>query len=155
MEIWISQQLQLFARSILLGAAAGLLYDLLRALRQRCPRLTGPLDAVYCAGLCCALFFFTLRRAQGILRGYVLLGALGGAVLFFALFSAPLRPIWDFWVETGAFFLRLLTIPIQSVKKIVKKIVKTGKKSLLFFPQMLYNKKYWNQIGFFEGRRPA
>ena len=104
MEIWISQQLQLFARSILLGAAAGLLYDLLRAIRQRCPRLTGALDAVYCTGLCCALFFFTLRRAQGILRGYVLLGALGGAVLFFALLSAPLRPIGTFgWKSVGLF----------------------------------------------------
>ena len=119
MEIYISQQLQLFARSILLGAAAGLLYDLLRALRQRFPRLTGVLDAMYCAGLCCALFFFTLHRAKGILRGYVLLGALGGAVLFFSLFSAPLRPIWNFWVETGAFLLYLLTIPVQLTRRFV------------------------------------
>ena len=81
MEIYISQQLQLFGQSILLGAAAGLLYDLLRALRQRCPRVTGLLDAVYCAALCCALFFFTLRCSDGLLRGYVLLGALGGKLI--------------------------------------------------------------------------
>ena len=104
MEIWISQQLQLFARSILLGAAAGLLYDLLRAVRQRCPRLTGALDAVYCTGLCCALFFFTLRRAQGILRGYVLLGALGELFCFLHCFPLLCGPSGTFgWKSVGLF----------------------------------------------------
>lgn len=44
-----------------------------------------------------------LRRAQGQLRLYLLLGAVGGGVLFFTAFSPFLRPVWDFWVDTGIF----------------------------------------------------
>ena len=41
----ISQQLQTFLQSILLGVSAGILYDCLRPFRQRLPRATALLDA--------------------------------------------------------------------------------------------------------------
>ena len=44
MGINISQQLILFAQSILLGMAVALVYDLLRPFRIRLPRLTTVLD---------------------------------------------------------------------------------------------------------------
>ena len=44
----VSGQLVLFGQSILLGAAAGVVYDLLRAFRRRWPRSTAALDSVYC-----------------------------------------------------------------------------------------------------------
>ena len=40
----LSQPLLLFCQAILLGMAAALLYDLLRAFRLRLPRLTSALD---------------------------------------------------------------------------------------------------------------
>ena len=62
--------------------AAALLYDLLRAFRLRLPRLTSALDILYCMAAGLAVFLFMLRRAQGQLRLYLLLGAVGGGVGF-------------------------------------------------------------------------
>lgn len=103
----LSQPLLLFCQAILLGMAAALLYDLLRAFRLRLPRLTSALDILYCMAAGLAVFLFMLRRAQGQLRLYLLLGAVGGGVLFFTAFSPFLRPVWDFWVDTLAFLLHL------------------------------------------------
>ena len=140
MEIQISQQLALFGQSVLLGLGAAVLYDLIRAVRLRLPRATALLDMVYTLCVGTALFLFTLRRAAGLLRGYVLLGALGGAVLFFCLLSAPLRPVWSFWVDTLAGFSPGLD------EKFFKKNCDFRKKCLLFCVEMLYNKKNWTQI---------
>ena len=70
----LSQPLLLFCQAILLGMAAALLYDLLRAFRLRLPRLTSALDILYCMAAGLAVFLFMLRRAQGQLRLYLLLG---------------------------------------------------------------------------------
>lgn len=61
----LSQPLLLFCQAILLGMAAALLYDLLRAFRLRLPRLTSALDILYCMAAGLAVFLFMLRRAQG------------------------------------------------------------------------------------------
>ena len=63
-----------FFQAVLLGLSAGLVYDLLRALRLRLPRLTAPLDILYCLTAGAAAFLFILRRAQGQLRVYMLPG---------------------------------------------------------------------------------
>ena len=92
----LSQPLLLFCQAILLGMAAALLYDLLRAFRLRLPRLPSALDILYCMAAGLAVFLFMLRRAQGQLRLYLLLGAVGGGVLFGYLpanKAAKLNPI--------------------------------------------------------------
>ena len=113
MEIQISRQLAPFVQSVLLGLTARLLYDLLRSFRLRLPRSTALWDTLYCLAVGTGLFFFTLRRADGLLRGYVVLGALGGAVLFFCLLSPLLRPLWDFWVVRVACFLHLMSLRVR------------------------------------------
>lgn len=117
----VSQQLILFGQSILLGLSAGLLYDLLRPFRRRMPRLTGTLDALYCVSVGSAAFLFLLRRSAGQFRGFVVLGVLGGAVLFFCAFSALLRPVWDFWADTLADLARLLALPFARWEIFLKK----------------------------------
>ena len=77
------RQLWVFGQSILLGLCAGVLYDLLRPFRLRAPRFTGFLDAFYCVAAGGGTFLFLLRRAEGQLRGFTALGAVGGAVLYF------------------------------------------------------------------------
>ncbi|MEG1594423.1 MAG: spore cortex biosynthesis protein YabQ, partial [Oscillibacter sp.] len=134
MENNISTQLLQFAQSIILGVSGGLLYDLLRALRLRLPRAIWALDALYCLCMGTALFLFTLRRAEGQLRLYVLLGALGGFVLFFGLLSDWLRPLWSFWVDTVAFLLHLLAIPLLLAGTFCVKMWKRGK-NLFYFAQ--------------------
>ena len=54
----LSQPLLLFCQAILLGMAAALLYDLLRAFRLRLPRLTSALDILYCMAAGLAVFLF-------------------------------------------------------------------------------------------------
>ena len=48
MAFQITEQLRAFGWAILLGLAAGLLYDLLRAIRLRRTRITWALDLLYC-----------------------------------------------------------------------------------------------------------
>ena len=122
----ISQQMLTFVQSILLGLAAGVLYDLLRPFRLRRPSLTALLDAGYCLSVGAGAFLFLLRRGEGELRGFLVLGAVGGAVLFFCAFSHLLQPIWEFWAETLAYLVHLLSIPLLWVKKICTKLGQRG-----------------------------
>jgi len=133
----ISAQLLVFGQSILLGLAAGLLYDLLRPLRLRVPPLAGFLDSLYCLTAAAAVFLFTLRQAQGQLRFYVLLGIAGGGALFFGIFSVPLRPVWDFWADAAADLLRLVTIPCREMLAVCKKMWK-AEKNLFYFCKKYY-----------------
>ena len=68
MAIHVTEQLRTFLLSILLGLGAGVLYDLLRAVRLRHPRLTAPLDLLYCQAIGLAVFLFVLRQSDGQLR---------------------------------------------------------------------------------------
>ena len=112
---YVSQQLALFLRSIALGGALGLVYDLLRALRRLGGKAWGTLlDAVYCVLAVLAVFFFVLA-GDGELRIFVLAGTAGGGVLFFCLLSRPLRPLWDFWLD-------IFLSPARLVRDIVKKL---------------------------------
>lgn len=136
----VSQQMLVFCQSILLGLSAGVLYDLLRPFRLRFPRFTGALDTAYCLAVGGAAFRFLLRRCGGELRGFAVLGALGGAVLFFCALSQPLRPVWDFWADTGLLGAFAVLSP-AAAEKFLQKNGPARKKSLLFCGKMLYNKK--------------
>ena len=121
MENHISQQLLVFVQSILLGLAIGSLYDLLRPFRLRLPRVAPLLDGVYALAVGAGCFRFILARAEGELRGFVVLGVVGGAVLFFSAFSSLLRPVWEFWADTLGCLVRCLTFPLRQAKKFLKK----------------------------------
>lgn len=121
----ISEQLLLFLRSVLLGGVLGLLYDLLRPFRRLGGRLWGGfLDALYGLAAVSGLFFFVMA-GDGELRVFILMGTLGGAVLFFCLLSQPMRPLWDFWT---AIFLK----PVLWAKKFLGKCEKNRKKLFSF-----------------------
>lgn len=111
MENHISAQLALFGQSVLLGLAAGFLYDLLRAFRMRRRELTWLLDLLYCFLTLTAAFLFLLRCGEGELRLYALLGAAGGGIIYFGTLSEWFRSIWRFWVENLTVFLRILFLP--------------------------------------------
>ena len=131
MAIHVTEQLRTFLLSILLGLGAGVLYDLLRAVRLRHPRLTAPLDLLYCQAVGLAVFLFVLRQSDGQLRGFILLGGLGGGVLFFSLLSRPLRPVWDFWMDRWMeLFAPFARQPFSGY---------SGKNPLLFSQEIRYN----------------
>ena len=112
---YISEQLAMFVRAILLGASLGLVYDLFRTLRRLGGRVWGGvLDGTYC-----------VMAGDGEMRLFVPAGALGGAVLFFCLLSRPLRPLWDFWLEV---FLS----PVRAAAGVGKKGGRRAKKLFSF-----------------------
>lgn len=141
MRATMSAQLMLFLQSILLGAALGLLYDFLRALRRRggSPVWLGLLDGLYAVVAATALFFFVMT-GDGELRLFILLGALGGAVLHFCLFSRPMAPLWDFW-------LGIFLVPWDILKKFAKKVASICKKLFSFW-------KRWFTITVERAKRP-
>ncbi|MCI8525051.1 MAG: hypothetical protein HFF17_03845 [Oscillospiraceae bacterium] len=100
-----------------LGAALGLFYDLLRALRRRRPRLTRGLDALYCAVLLPALLLFALYAGRGQFRLFFYPAlALGAAGYFLTLSRGVLRSLDRFYrVIHGVF--RALTAPARFFSK--------------------------------------
>ncbi len=123
--IVISQQLRQFLCSILLGGVLALLYDLARPLRTLGGRMwSGVLDALLSIAAVSSVFFFVMSE-DGELRLFMLLGTLGGAVLFFCLLSRALQPIWNFWFA-------VFTAPLRFLWKILKKIRKLCKKLFSF-----------------------
>lgn len=117
----ISQQLGLFLRSILLGGVLGLVYDLLRPWRALGGGLWGgALDVLFSLTAGWSVFFFVMA-GDGELRLFILAGILGGGVLFFCLFSRPLRPVWAFWFNVLAAPGRLLWKNLKKFAKFCKK----------------------------------
>ena len=139
---YISEQLAMFLRSILLGGTLGLIYDLLRTLRRLGGRVWGGvLDGFFCVLAVSGLFLFTMA-GDGVLRLFVLMGALGGGVLFFCLLSRPMRPLWDFWLE-------LLLAPAELVWRTGKKCGRRTKKSFSFC-----RKWFTMKFTILRGRKP-
>lgn len=136
----ISEQLALFLRSVLLGGVLGLLYDLLRPFRRLGRGFwNGLLDTVYGLVAVSGVFFFVMA-GDGELRVFILMGILGGAVLFFCLLSHLMRPVWDFW---ASIFLK----PVLWAKNFLVKCWKNFKK-LFSFSQK------WFTIIFTQRRKP-
>jgi len=136
---YITEQLARFLQSIVLGLSLGLVYDLLRTLRRLGGAWWGGvLDGLYALLAVGSVFFFVMG-GDGELRLFILLGALGGMVLFFCLLSRPLRPVWAFWLEAAL-------VPVALVKKILEKVRKISQK-LFSFP------KKWGTIILIRLRR--
>lgn len=126
----IPLQLTQFLRSILLGSTLALFYDLTRALRILGGRtLEILLDALVGITSVSSVFLFIMAE-DGELRLFILFGVLGGAIFFFSLLSAPMRPIWSFWVD-------LALLPIHLFDAFAKKLLVFSKKVFSFFSKWL------------------
>lgn len=134
MENYISDQLVSFLRAALLGLMAGVVYDLLRAVRLRRRRsraLTHILDAVYVLSALLGLFLFTLRQGQGELRLYMLLAMVLGLSFYFLLLGSIFRPLWAFWVDVLASLLKFLWKPAGF-------LLCCGKKFQIYIKKLFY-----------------
>ena len=134
MEIQISDQAAVFCRSLLLGVSLGLVYDLLRCLRGLLHRRgTALTDGAYSFIVLAAVFYFAMAFGRGLLRIYMVLGIGMGLVLFFALLSRPLRPLWDYWRDSLSLVLRILLAPAAGLAALLKKLGGRQKSSFLFW----------------------
>jgi len=122
---YVSEQLAVFLRAVALGAVLGMVYDLLGELRRLGGQIWGGvLDAVFCLLAAGSIFFFVMA-GDGELRIFIALGVGGGAILFRCLLGGVLRPVWAFW-------LGLALLPVELVKKILKKCGEKLKKDFSF-----------------------
>ena len=154
MGVVISQQLAAFLASGLLGALLGLVYDLLRSLRGLCRgRGLWAADLLYCAAVVVSVFYLTMTFGRGELRLYMVLGILGGAVLFFCLLSPLLRPLWDFWGECLRTTLGILAWPLVLLLRLAKKFARIVKKLFSFFAKWFTIIGHqWRIVWFRRGR---
>ena len=110
------------------GAAAGVVFDILRALRRgmRLPAaLTDSLFWILAAGI----FGFSLIYFNGgRLRGYEVLGAAAGTVLYFFTISTPVvrcfTVIFKIFFKNLGFIFKILLTPPQFLYKILYKVYK-------------------------------
>ena len=135
MENYVAAQLQQLGAAVALGAAGGLVYDVLRAARlldRRDRLLTHLLDALFVVLLGAGVLWLALVVGDGELRLYMVTGMALGAVLWFYLFSRPLRPVWDFWAAALVALGRLLGMPFVFLWRTAKKLIETVKKGFSF-----------------------
>ena len=140
MENYVSAQLLLLGQAALLGMLGGVVYDLLRPLRRG--RLIHLTDALFTGGGLVLMVWFLTAVSRGEARLFLLLGACGGAGLYFLLLAPLLRPLWDFWAAAAAAFGRLLALPLHFGVKLAKKIGNSLKKHFLFWKKYATMKQY-------------
>lgn len=130
MNVWFIPQSLLtaaFLRSMLLGVAVGVLYDLTRAPRRAFgigQIGTTLLDAIFVFCLLLLVFAFFVVEAYGVPRGWFACGIVLGAVLYFRslsqlvllLFVTILTVFWKIWAflaETGRRIASLAAKPLR------------------------------------------
>lgn len=131
-------QFVLMVQSILFGVIVGLFYDVLRAMRIcfSADRWQVVLyDCIFWIVLLAALFEFNLVFAVGQSRFYVLVGASGGMVMYFSLFSGLVQPTLQMCLNAVIALWRII------VKMSVK--LYNGLKQIYFAPKdKLFTKKF-------------
>ena len=125
MELYIRLQVQTIAAALALGAAAVLVYELLRTVRLNRRRrwVTHLTDGVYVLAAFWALLRFTLSIGQGELRLYVLPCAALGALLSRQLLAPFFWGVWQFWwgaaAQTGRWLCRPVILFLHFCKKVL------------------------------------
>ena len=150
---YVSEQMLSFLQSIALGAALALVYDLLAALRGLGGRIWGGvLDVLFCLTCAISVFLFVMA-GSGELRVFMVMGIVGGAVLFWCLLGSLLRPVWAFWLALALLPARLAAgscvFPTlffyffyRRFHGAFEKMRRSGKKSLFFLAELVYNEIY-------------
>ena len=120
----VREELTLFGLSCLAGAAIGLCYDVLRALRIAVRHgiwLTALEDIGFLAGYAVFLSAFAAAEARGELRFYYVLGnALGFILYYFTLGSVIIRVFSKLYGALAALF-RVLTAPLRRLYVLLRK----------------------------------
>jgi len=159
--IYLEQQVSVFLLSLLVGAALGALYDVFRISRvafYTSPEVVFLEDVLFFVICALTTFFFGLTVIEGMLRAFLLIGELLGAIFYHLtlgklvmrvsikiitiikaiirfLFEYLLRPAWRILCYIIVFFVK----PIIFLTKIFKKILQNIKFRLKIRRKMLYN----------------
>ncbi len=115
MYVDVADQAQVFGLALLLGAALGLVYDGMRALRRslKLPWLAFLLDLLFWLCVTAALFAFTLLRDDGRVRIYHMAAAALGGGLYFLTLSRLVLPALLWLAARVRALWRLATAPVR------------------------------------------
>ena len=123
MEIWVSEQALYLGGALVLGAAIGLVYDLLRILRVRIPLplVGGCLDLLFWLVVTAAIFVYSTVAGRGEVRLYLLAAIVLGGMAYFRLLSR-----WALWLGYRVADLlgvvwHVVTLPVVVLGKLCKK----------------------------------
>ncbi|MBO6010951.1 MAG: spore cortex biosynthesis protein YabQ, partial [Oscillospiraceae bacterium] len=125
MEIEVGAQATAALVSAAAGFALGIVYDLLGAVRRalRLRFFTPVADVLYCLAAGAVLLFLGSWQGEGSLRIYMLLFLIGGAAVWFVLFSRPAGRIFRFTYNILARIWLILTFPSKKTAFFLKKVV--------------------------------
>lgn len=124
MENDITGQLVQAAASLSLGLAAGLFYDLLRAVRERvrAPAFTLLADILFVLVCAALLFLCGLTAGEGRQRLFMTMLAVLGGALYFRTVSRAALVIFRLLANAGAFLLRCAAFPVLFCLTFLKKV---------------------------------
>ncbi len=125
MILSMSSQVYLFAVTIVFGFAMGIFYDFFKILRKKINHadfITQVEDVLYWLITSFAMFYLVLNKTQGEFRGFYILGALLGLVLYS--------------VTISELFVKLMLSVISFLEKIILSVLKLllSVVNLLLFP---------------------
>ena len=114
------------------AAIASLIFDLFRVIKNNTKIPTAVMDILFWLTasvlMCAALLYFN----NGILRGYEIIGAIIGALLYFLTISKPViklfTVIFKFFFEKLKFICKILLTPLRFLYKILYKIYNCSSK---------------------------
>ena len=136
MELPLRLQALQLAAAFALGAALGVVYDLLRALRRRVPALTAAADVLFCLLLLVGLLALALYAGGGLLRLFFFPGIALGAWAYFRTLGRLLLPAFS-WV-------------FSAIGRVFHLILAPGKiflkKCRIFFKKSFASVKKWFTI---------
>ena len=113
----VGEQALWFAWAIALGAALGLAYDFLRALRRAAPWTTVPADLTFLGLTAFSLAWLGLYLCRGKLDLFQLGGLAAGAAAYFLLLGKPLGRLFRAFWHTVARGFHLLLWPWKMLGK--------------------------------------
>ena len=129
MHTQVSQQAAACALALLVGVGAGILYDVLRAVRRRfkSAAVTAVCDVLFCVVCFVVLFFYGMTAGGGKQRVfYIAVACVGGAVYFLTVSRFLLR-FWLKMLELGLKGLGFAAKPFKMVVKGAKKCTNFAK----------------------------
>jgi len=153
MHLSITNQLLSACAALGIGAAAGILYDILRIARRRLHTalVTAAADLIFWLAVSLSLFLAGIILLNGEQRIFMWIFTAFGAGMYFALCSRLMIPLLDFFVDFSLYITAWVCYPFAFMLSLVKKF-------LQFFKNLyLYLKKCCIMNGgvLFNERRPS
>lgn len=128
MEVSVSNQLYVFFVMILCGVCAGVLFDLLRALRRAFGAnsfTTSVSDILFWLAISIGVYMTIFMFNYGQIRWYEIIGIILGSVIYFLALSGIIMKIlgalFNFFTKIFQFIFKIILTPLVFLYKMIKR----------------------------------